>query len=267
MKKIKHLFEDSPFVNCFSKWQIDRLCTIFPRIRDDILGCDPLSGELEAIEHEIHLGIRLGNTDIKPKIDLFSKFGINRLQSLRRHGQSTLREVSKKGSNGLFTGFVSQGVHVEYDNKKQIWKIIGSSNYDHMFQLSHVMDIMIYDCLVGKWEYKRGQFTHGQTYVENLYPYLLMTSYLTPEENKKLPSILKKMKEECTDERTKFVDYRKFVDMLMNAEHYKRAGIVFHNELMNVDGKRVWKDIIPEEFRKLMGKKKVKKKKIQNKYW
>jgi hypothetical protein len=36
---------------------------------------------------------------------------------------------------------------------------------------------------------------------------------------------------------------------------------------MNIKGKRVFPHLVPDSFTKLMGKKKVKKKKIQNRYW
>jgi hypothetical protein len=266
MKKIRHILDDSPFVTLWTAKQKNRFITIFPHIRDNLLCKDPLPGELESIYNLIALG-NLAGVDPLSKLNLFSTPAEDRLQAVRRYVASTLREVSQKSSGGLPSGLVSDGLLVEFDREKQRWNIIGKSNHDHMFQLSYVADIIINDGRQKKWEIEGGQFTSGLNYINQLYPYLLMTSYLTEEENKKLPSIVTTIFNECKDQYTHQVDYGKFKDLLMNAEHYKRAGITFHSEIMNIKGKRVFPHLVPDSFTKLMGKKKVKKKKIQNRYW
>jgi len=183
---------------------------------------------------------------------------------------------------GIPLGLVSTKLEVEYDDKKRInkfkknWENKNCPTYpnrEHFFPIEFQATLIIEDYFNGHWKFRKledGTFDgveSGQTYMEWNYPFYHHIVWVTREENVRLIDAINRITEEENNPTTNIPNMEKIKERIRNAEHYKMANITFYKDIIDIKGERSYSHLIDDSFRELQTNKKVKIKKLSDKFW
>lgn len=291
MFRVYTFLEDSPYHGQFNLTQLARGSDLFSIIVNGHESRNPDQHERKKRAQELSLNV-IGHEP--SPFDIYAPEASYRKATMLRKTQSGLREWSSKSktNSSMNSGLVSSRVKVEHDKNKEQYNAKSSWTIEHSYPVFITALVMSEDYRLGKWRWDGGEFVDlidedgrilksaedARKYAEYTYPRLLMKTICTKEENLAVLDVVKDFIDDAVEVRKEptraqkrkgkpgdivSVNWHQVLERLDNAEHYKEAGITFHDRFMNVDGLRYTTHWIPEGYRKLMGKKPTKIREIE----
>tara|TARA_Y100001937_G_C7042514_1_gene295304 strand:- start:56 stop:916 length:861 start_codon:yes stop_codon:yes gene_type:complete len=267
MSNIARFMTDTKYADEFNQNQLNSLWLVMLSIQRSVNGMSP---NLQDAVRRVTNNHMLNNQTYSEKLKglTFKKLK-KTLSYLKAHLDKSFADFGD-GRNGLPTTLVSINLKKFKQGSKGEMQFdttgLKPSDPDypvkeHFYTLGQVGTwMMIWDCIIGRWVINFDDTgapinIEGLDYINAIYPTFHIITYVTSEENLILKNIVNDMIKEHTDKEG-IVHWDTLRDELREAEHYKRAGIVFHKDDIAIGTKRpIHPSLVPQSLIDLKGKK------------